>query len=112
MKRIILVAAAVGLGMVGLAAPVEAHPFGICHWAGQSGQYIYFPVPEQQEAANQHHRHMRSGVHEFDYVATAEDRAHYDAHKAGEAHQGRPGARMCVSTPPTGHPTNIHDVHA
>ena len=112
MRRILAVAAAAGLGMIALAIPAEAHPFGICHYAGQSGQYIYFPVPEQREAANQHHQHMGSGVHRFDYVATAEDRAHYLAHRAGTEHSGPPGARKCVSTPPAGHPANEYDAHA
>ncbi len=88
--------------------------FGICHYAGKSGNYIYFPVPEQETAAYQHYRHLLSGTHENDYLATAEDRAHYDLHKNGRA---RPAdstgtTRKCVSTPPGGRPANKYDSHA
>ncbi len=82
---------------------------------GGSGQYVYFPVSEQKTAAYQHYRHLIDGTvgHSNDYVATAEDRAHFDAHKDGTAEQGGSiGARKCVSTPPGGRPANKNEEHA
>jgi len=76
--------------------------YGICHYAGNSGQYIYFPVPEQTQAALQHYKHLLDGTHPNDYLATDEDRAHYDLHKNGQAENGdgTGTTRKCVSTPP------------
>ncbi|MDQ3423377.1 MAG: hypothetical protein M3510_08360 [Actinomycetota bacterium] len=105
MKRLIAVAAAVLLSMFGLAVSAEAHPNGMCHKAGKSGVYVYLPPGE---AANQHHRHLKSGTHPDDYPATAADAAHYASHGATGRHQGR----KCISTPPGDRPPNRYDDHA
>jgi hypothetical protein len=74
--RSVAVAAPVVASVVLLAPAASAHPFGMCHVAGSSGVVVYFPPGA---AANAHHRHMLSGVHPEDYLASAADAADFAA---------------------------------
>lgn len=76
----------------------------MCHAAGQSGVYVYFPPGT---AADQHTRLLKNGIHPDDYAATAADAAHYASSGSTGTHQGK----KCVSTPPGERPDNRYDDH-
>ena len=62
---------------VGLVAPAaSAHPFGMCHEAGNSGVVVYLPPGA---AADAHHRLLVRGVHAHDYPASRADAADFAA---------------------------------
>jgi hypothetical protein len=98
-----------GLIFAGLTIPADAHPKGMCHFAGgasgKSGVYVYFPPGP---AADAHHRHMgKRGAHRWDYPAKAVDAAHFESHGSTGKHKGR----KCISTPPDGFPANRNNDH-
>ena len=74
--RLAVAGTIVAASQILLAPGASAHPFGMCHVAGQSGVVVYFP-PGQ--AANSHERLMQRGIHPNDYAASQADAQDFQA---------------------------------